>query len=138
VAERERSADGQLSFDDFLWAEHETARDEQVRGAADAPVADGGPGAVRADPGPRGVLHEIGADLEERIDALARATAGPERPGEEYLEKVARLTSARVNAESDLIREAMIPEPGEDIEEPLPPEWRSIWTHDPEYETDPD
>lgn len=32
----------------------------------------------------------------------------------------------------------MIPEPGEEIEEPLPAEWRSIWTHDPEYETDPD
>src|SRR5450755_2525824 len=89
-------------------------------------------------PDPEEFFTQMGADLEERIDALARATAGPDRPGEDYLEKVARLTSARVNAESDLIREAMIPAPGEEIEEPLPPEWRSIWTHHPEYETNPD
>lgn len=73
-------------------------------------------------PDPQAFFTELGVDLEERIDALAGALAGPDRAGESYLEKVARLDSARFNAESDLIREAMIPEPGEDIEEPLPPE----------------
>lgn len=87
---------------------------------------------------PEGFFAQLGAELEEQIDALARAIAGPDRPGESDQDKVARLTSARLTAESDLIREAMIPEPGEEIEEPLPPQWRSAWTHDPDYETDPD
>ena len=92
----------------------------------------------RSADGQLSFFTQLGADLEEQIDALARAIAGPDQQGESYLEKVARLSSARFNAESDLIREAMIPEPGEEIEEPLPPEWRSVWTHDPEYETDQD
>src|SRR5436305_2024050 len=75
--------DGQLSFDDLLWAEPGTARNEQVRGAADAPVADGGPGAIRADPRPGGVLHADGGrpgGTDRRAGASDRG-ARPARRG---------------------------------------------------------
>lgn len=45
------------------------------------------------------------SDLEAEIQTLAAAVAGPDLPGETYPEKVARLSSARQDAESDLIRE---------------------------------
>ena len=81
-------------------------------------------------PDPESFFAEKGRELEQEIEALAEALAGPDRPGESYLEKTARLSSARFNAESDLIREAMIPEPDE-METPLPAEWRSLAWEDP-------
>ena len=81
-------------------------------------------------PDPESFFAEKGRELEQEIDALAETLAGPDRPGESYLEKTARLSSARFNAESDLIREAMIPEPDE-TETPLPAEWRSLAWEDP-------
>jgi hypothetical protein len=81
-------------------------------------------------PDPEEFFTQMGADLEERIDALARATAGPDRPGESYLEKVGRLNAARFNAETDLIREAMAPDP-DDVDTPLDPElWGPAYTGD--------
>ncbi len=55
---------------------------------------------------------QLGAQVESEIQALADALAGPERPGESYLEKVGRLNMARFNAESDILREmVLIPDP---------------------------
>ena len=81
-------------------------------------------------PDPEEFFAQMGADLEDRIDALARATAGPDRPGASYLEKVGRLNAARFNAETDLIREAMAPDP-DDVDTPLDPElWGPAYTGD--------
>ena len=98
----------------------------------------------RADPqrfaaiaDPEAFFSQKGQELETEIQTLAAALAGPDRPGESYLEKTSRLSTARFNAESDLIREAMLPEPDEDHEEPLPPEWRSLAWEDPEDEGSP-
>ena len=103
--------DGQLSFD-AVWGEPEHARDEQVRNAGDAPLAADRPGPLPADPRPGDVLHPAGEQVESEIQALADALAGPDRPGETYIEKVGRLNMARFNAESDILREmVLIPDP---------------------------
>jgi hypothetical protein len=81
-------------------------------------------------PDPDSFFETKGGELELEIATLAQALAGPDRAGESYAEKTARLTSARFNAESDLIREAMIPE-SEEFEAPLPAEWRSLAREDP-------
>ena len=73
-------------------------------------------------PNPTEYFTQKGLELEREIEALAQALAGPDRPGESYPEKVARLATARFNAQSDLIREAMAPDP-DDIETPLNPGW---------------
>ena len=80
---------------------------------------------------PEAFFDQMGQELEAEIESLAQALAGPDRPGESYLEKTARLSTARFNAESDLIREALIPDPTEDKEEPLPPEWQPLSRADP-------
>jgi hypothetical protein len=55
---------------------------------------------------------QLGAQVESEIQALADAIAGPDRPGETYLQKVGRLNMARFNAESDILREmVLIPDP---------------------------
>ncbi len=55
---------------------------------------------------------QLGAQVETEIQTLADAIAGPDRPGETYLQKVGRLNMARFNAESDILREmVLIPDP---------------------------
>jgi hypothetical protein len=81
-------------------------------------------------PDPEAFFSQKGQELEQEISTLAQSLAGPDRPGESYMEKVARLSTARFNAESDLLREAMIPEP-DDVETPLRAEWRSVAWEDP-------
>jgi hypothetical protein len=81
-------------------------------------------------PDPEVFFAAKGTELEQEISTLAASLAGPDRAGETYMEKVARLSTARFNAESDLLREAMIPDP-DDVETPLPAEWRSVAWEDP-------
>jgi hypothetical protein len=85
-------------------------------------------------PNPDSFFSQKGLELETEIQTLAAALAGPDRPGESYLEKTARLSTARFNAESDLIREAMLPDTQDETEEPLPAEWRSVSWDDPSDE----
>jgi hypothetical protein len=81
-------------------------------------------------PDPETFFTEKGLELEREVQTLASALAGPDRPGETYEQKLARLQTARFNAESDLIREAMIPDPG-DVDTPLDPEaWGPAYTGD--------
>ena len=80
---------------------------------------------------PEAFFSQKGRELEQEIESLTQALAGPDQPGESYLDKTARLSTARQNAESDVIREAMIPDP-EETETPLPAEWRSVAWEDPE------
>ena len=59
----------------------------------------------------------LGSQAEARIDALADELAGDDRPGEGYLGKVARLTTARTVAEELILPHLVMPAP-EDEEEP--------------------
>jgi hypothetical protein len=61
-------------------------------------------------------FESLGNETRNEIDALAESIAGPDRPGETYMEKVGRLNMARFSAESDLIREMVLIDP-EDEEE---------------------
>ena len=77
-------------------------------------------------PDPETFFTELGEQVESEIQALADAIAGPDRPGETYMEKVGRLNMARFNAESDILREmVLIPEP-EEPEEPAPESWNVV------------
>ena len=68
---------------------------------------------------PRKFFTTLGAEVEQEIETLAAALAGPDRVGETYLEKVGRLNMARFNAESDILRErVLIAGPDEDEEKP--------------------
>ena len=63
-------------------------------------------------PDPETFFTELGERVESEIQALATAIAGPDRPGETYMEKVGRLNMARLDAESDILREmVLIPDP---------------------------
>jgi hypothetical protein len=59
---------------------------------------------------------ELGERAQSEILALADAIAGPDQPGESYLEKVARLNSARFDAESEILREMILIADPEDPE----------------------
>jgi hypothetical protein len=77
-------------------------------------------------PDPETFFTELGEQVESEIQTLANALAGPDRPGETYMEKVGRLNMARFNAESDILREmVLIPEP-EEPEEPAPESWNVV------------
>ncbi len=70
------------------------------------------PARYNAIPDPEAFFTALGAQVESEIQALGDAIAGPDRPGESYLEKVGRLNMARFNAESDILREmVLIPDP---------------------------
>jgi hypothetical protein len=65
-------------------------------------------------------FSELGERAETEIQQLQDALAGPDLPGESYLEKVGRLNMARLQAEEQVLRELiLIPEPeapeGEDF-----------------------
>jgi hypothetical protein len=47
----------------------------------------------------------LGEQAENEIQELAQRLAGPDQPGEEYLEKVGRLNMARVQAEEAVLGE---------------------------------
>jgi hypothetical protein len=72
----------------------------------------------------------LGEEAEREIQARAAALAGPDRPGEAYLEKVGRWNMARFTAESEVLRElVLIPDPGESDEageEPAPESWNIV------------
>ena len=77
-------------------------------------------------PDPDAFFTDLGETVETEILALADAIAGPDRPGESYLEKLGRLNSARFDAESEILRElVLIPGP-EEPDETLPESWNVV------------
>lgn len=71
-------------------------------------------------------FEALGSEAQREIETLAAAIAGPDRPGETYLEKVARLNTARVNAESDVLRGMLAPDPHDpEIDERKASDWAS-------------
>ena len=82
------------------------------------------PARYQAIPDPETFFTELGERVESEIQALANAIAGPDRPGETYMEKVGRLNMARFDAESEILREmVLIPDPNDpEIDERRRPE----------------
>lgn len=63
-------------------------------------------------PGKRAAFFaELEAQAAEQIQALADALAGPDSPGETFLERAGRLGSADQDARSAVIREMILTEP---------------------------
>jgi hypothetical protein len=65
------------------------------------------PARVQAIADPETFFQQLGEQVESQVQALATQLAGPDQPGEEYLQKVGRLNMARLQAEeavmSDLV-----------------------------------
>src|ERR1039458_9575231 len=78
---RKAGRDGQLSFDEFLWAEPERARDEQVRSEGDAPLAADRPGALPDDRGQGDVLHRARDGRGAGDPGASSGARGPGPPG---------------------------------------------------------
>ncbi|MFM2415795.1 MAG: hypothetical protein RL385_518 [Pseudomonadota bacterium] len=64
-------------------------------------------------PNPEAFFTDLGEQVLERITSLEMAIAGDDPPGEDYLAKLRRLTMARRDAESDVLREMVLIEPEE-------------------------
>ena len=58
----------------------------------------------------------LGEEAENSVDSLSVQIAGHDSPGETYLEKVGRLTAAKMQAEEIVRAEMLTPQP-EDLEE---------------------
>ncbi|MGH2839674.1 MAG: TnpV protein [Solirubrobacteraceae bacterium] len=61
---------------------------------------------------PQTFFRDLGEQAEAEIQTLATRLAGPDQPGEEYLEKVGRLNMARLQAEEAVLAQLIL------IEEP--------------------
>lgn len=93
---------------------------------------------------PETYFSQLGEQAAEQVADLSLNLAGPDKPGEEYLEKVGRLNMARRQAEEIVLSElqppsyldADEPEEPEDFESRSPEEqeaWiREAYKHDPE------
>ncbi len=64
---------------------------------------------------------QLGEEAAIQVENLGREIAGPDTPGESYLEKVGRLNAARSQAEEIVRAETLTPHP-EASEEPEDPE----------------
>lgn len=62
------------------------------------------PGQVRDLPDPEAFFSQMGEDLEQAIEDLERKLAGTPPPQETYMQRVQRLTMARFEAESQILR----------------------------------
>ncbi|HRD59303.1 MAG TPA: hypothetical protein PLZ93_01040 [Nocardioides sp.] len=58
---------------------------------------------------PESFFEGLGLQIEAEIDTLADQIAGPSDPSEGYLERVGRLSEARISAESEVLRLHMTP-----------------------------
>ena len=54
---------------------------------------------------------ELETEAERQVFELEDALAGPDVPGESFLEKAGRLRMARHTAEAQVMRELLLPEP---------------------------
>lgn len=97
------------------------------------------PARFQAIADPETFFANLGEQAENQIQELAATLAGPDRPGEEYLQKVGRLNMARLQAEEAVLAELVwIPEPGGESEDPAT-DWvtqtmRAIHEADPDNE----
>jgi hypothetical protein len=77
------------------------------------------PGAYAAISDPDAFFTELGEEVAGQVEELAERLAGEDRPGEGYLDRVARLFTARAVAEEIILPQRARPEPeSESGEEP--------------------
>ena len=96
------------------------------------------PGRVAAIPDPETFFGELGEQVESQVQQLAQTIAGPDQPGEEYLQKVGRLNMARLQAEEVVMRDLVWISGPQQSEEPAN-DWvtqtlRAIHEADPDHE----
>lgn len=63
------------------------------------------PGRVQQIPNPREFFSNLGEQVESQIVDLQPQIAGPNKPGETYLQKVGRLNMAKLQAEEIVLHE---------------------------------
>lgn len=73
--------------------------------------------AAMADPGT--FFADLGRRAAEQIEETASRTAGPDVPGETYLEKLGRLRMAQFAAQEQVLRDLLLPEPEAGLEQSL-------------------
>jgi hypothetical protein len=66
------------------------------------------PKRVAAIADPEAFFTALGEEVMQEIETLARTLEGQDSPGETYLEKVARLNTARFTAEGEVLREMVL------------------------------
>jgi len=68
---------------------------------------------------PQAFFDELSREAQRQIEELAAHLAGPDRPGEPYMEHLGRLRMARFDATAAVMRELVLlpPEPGHPDEE---------------------
>ncbi len=72
------------------------------------------PNRYRQIPDPETYFTNLGEEIAQQIQDVARTMAGPDPANETYLDKVGRLNMARLSAEDQVLRE-MLPAPETDL-----------------------
>ena len=73
------------------------------------------PARYRALTDPEAFFGEMGEQIAEQVQQVAKDLAGPDPAGESYLDKVGRLNMARLTAEAQVLRETL-PAPESDAQ----------------------
>jgi len=60
---------------------------------------------------PETFFAQLGEEIETRVVELSQALEGEDRPGEQYLEKLGRLSMAKLMAEEQAMKELALLEP---------------------------
>lgn len=94
------------------------------------------PDRYRAITDPELFFTELGQSAATRITELQTELAGPDLPGESYLQKVGRLNSAKMQAEEIVLTEEVFPVPPPAPTPSPDPRWQPIEAveMDPEIE----
>ena len=71
------------------------------------------PGVLAGIEDPDSFFSRLGEELERQVDRLEQQITGPVRPGETYLERLARRREARITAESEVTSWVGAPAEGE-------------------------
>lgn len=56
---------------------------------------------------PERFFEELGEQIAQEVSTLADQISGPTKPEEGYMDRVGRMTEARMSAESEILREHM-------------------------------
>jgi len=79
------------------------------------------PERVAAMTDPQTFFSMLGEEVQRQIHELSAAIAGADKPGEQYLEKLGRLRTAQMTAESEILRAEVLLAP--DSEQEPEPKW---------------
>ena len=96
------------------------------------------PARVQAMTDPEAFFRELGEQVETQVQEVMLSLAGPDQPGEQYLQKVGRLNMARLQAEEVVLTDLVWISGPDETEEPAT-DWmtqtlREIHEADPDNE----